>query len=82
MQEYPTRNQASNSIYRVLTFEEVLTNVQSLNQTYTSIAGKQVGIHIEIEETYWYNNTYGLDVIAALMATLDDYNLTTVEECN
>lgn len=30
LQAYPTRNQASNSIYRILSLDDVLTNIKDL----------------------------------------------------
>jgi len=54
VQAVPTRNQAANSLYRVLTLDELLRNVQTLKAHHSSIAGKTVGLAIEIYEAEWY----------------------------
>lgn len=41
-----------------------------------------MGISIELQETQWYNSTYGFDILATLFDKLAEHNLTTLAEVN
>lgn len=81
-QRYSFRNNGTNGIFPVVTLDSAIKFVKNLNANQTGIANKQVGLSIELQETEWYNKTYGLDVVNQLFIVLGRNNVTNLNDSN
>jgi len=60
--------------------DELLKNVQNIQENFQSLTNQAVGVAIEIYESQWYQETYGFDIVQAVMTELESVSLTTLAE--
>ena len=80
---YSTRNQYLNGKFNILTLEETIEMLLSLNANFPRNDREAlVGLYIETKEYQFYIDNYGQNIAEMLFEVLKKYDIETSEKAN
>ena len=80
-QRYSTRNTDLDDLFQIMTFEEVIEQMQGLYQSHPKTRPWKIGLYVETKMYQFYLDNYGENIAQMTYDVLKKYGLETIDKC-